>query len=760
MVLIRTAMALMCGLLLLQPGAPAHARQPDFTLEDIHQKGRFAGRTFPSGTWDREGPRQWMAEPVPGAPIVLKDLVTGREKWVVDGKEVRDPVSGLPLRVESVEPSPDGRWLLLFSDSEQVWRQRSKGRWHVFDLEKRTLHLVSETARFAMFSPSGNALAFFRDRDLIVLDMSSGREIRLTGSGGDEGVINGASDWVHEEELGVQRAFAWSPDGTRLAWLQLDERQVSEVRLTDGRAFRYPKAGERNAEARICTTRWREPDLRCLDLGTWDTAGEDGTASDPSRPEYLARMGWTGEPEARIWVLRLNRAQDRVDLLAAHPVTGRVDTLHTELSASWIKVTDRTVTFLPNGEQFLWLGSRDGWQHLDRCHIRTRRCEPVTAGAWEIADLLGIDPDGEQGFFTSAMGNPLERHVFRVNLRQPEAKPVRLTPQPGVHAADLSPDGQWFVDRHSDARTPMTWTIRSTSSGRSWPLEENHALRKLLGRMALPDKQFISLPAADGTPLDAWILKPSRFDSTRSWPVLFYVYGGPDAQTVTDSWDQGVQRQVWHAWLAETLGLIVVSVDPRGAGGRGRDFAGQVKGQLGPVVAADLAAAARHLAAQPWVDEDRIGIWGWSYGGYATLMALLGTEDSPFRIGVAIAPVTDWRLYDTIYSERYLSTPQVAPLAYDASSVLTHAARLRDDQQVLLVHGDADDNVHLEHTLALVEAFQQANRQFDLMIYPGRTHSLSGQGTRLHLFSMISRYIEANLVRTLQEADPLRFAPE
>lgn len=752
---IRSVMALTCGLLLLQSGAPLHAQQPDFTLEAIHRTGLFAGRTFASGTWAKEGPRQWMVEPVPGASIVLKDLISGREKRIVDGSELRDPSTGRPLRVESVEPSSDGRWLLLFSGGEH-----SDGRFHLFDLEERTLHPISGAARFPTFAPSAQAVAFVREGDLFVMETSTGREIRLTGSGRDKGLVNGTSDGVYKVEFGVQRAFAWSPDGAQLAWLQLDERRVPEVRLGGGRAFRYPRAGDRNAEARICTARWREPDVRCMDTGTWDPSDEDPSAFDPSQPEYLARLGWTGEPRARIWVLRLNRAQDRMDLLAADPVTGQVDTLHTEASPSWVEVTDRKVTFLPDGERFLWLGNRDGWRHVDLCHIRTLRCRPITEGAWEIADLLGVDPAGEQAIFTSAMGNPLERHVFRVDLTAPGARPERLTTVAGVHAADLSPDGQWFVDRHSDARTPMTWTIRSTSSGKSWPLEENEALRKLLGRMALPDKEFITLPAADGTPLDAWILKPSRFDSTRSWPVLFYVYGGPDAQTVTDSWDQGVQRQVWHAWLAETLGLVVVSVDPRGAGGRGRDHAGLVKGRLGPVLAADLAAAARQLAAQPWVDASRIGIWGWSFGGYATLMALLGPHDSPFSTGVAIAPVTDWRLYDTIYSERYLSTPQVASSTYDASSVLTHAARLRDDQRVLLVHGDADDNVHVEHTLALADAFQQANRQFDLMIYPGRTHSLAGQGTRLHLFSMISRYIEDNLVRTLREADPLRFAPE
>ena len=758
-------------LLFLQLVGVGYARQsasadwlPKLTLERIHKQGAFTGRFLEAGSWAADGPRQWMVRPPiedSGAPdIVLRDLVSGRDKRVVSGKELVDSRTGLAVQPEWVEAAPGGRWLLLFSNGEQVWRERTRGRFHLYDLDNRQLVLLTDAGQFATFSPTGRAVAFVRDRDLYVRDLVTDQEVRVTASGSEDGVINGTSDWVYEEEFGVQRAFSWSPDGTQLAWLQLDEHHVPQRILPDGRTFRYPRAGERNAEARVCATAWADPDVTCFDTGTWDPEGEDRTLRDASLPEYLARLGWTREPTPRIWMLRLNRAQDRMDLLATDPKTGTLDTLLVETSTSWVDVSNRQVTFLRDGDQYVWLGVDEGWRHLHLCSIQAASCRPVTSGTWEVAEFLGLDAAEKEAFFTSAKQTPLERQVYRVNLRKPDALPIPLTAEPGVHAADLSPDGAWFVDRFSDAGTPPIWMLRSSETGAAWPLEENMTLRKLLVHMQLPEKEFVSLPAADGTSLRAWVLRPRDFDASQTWPVLFYVYGGPDAQTVTDSWDQGVQRQMWHAWLAETLGVVVVSVDPRGSGGRGREFAGQVKGQLGPVVAADLAAAARQLASESWVDPDRIGIWGWSYGGYATLMALVGVEDSPFSMGVSVAPVTDWRLYDTIYTERYLGTPQSGLDAYAASSVLERADQLREDQHLLLVHGDADDNVHVEHTLNLAAALQQANRQFDIMIYPGRTHSLSGEGTRLHLFSMISRYIEANLVLTLEEAVPPRFAPE
>lgn len=755
-----------CALALLGPGQTSHAqegaagRQDGLTLEAIHQRGVFAGRFMEAGTWDLQGPRQWVVLSDPSARIILRDLASGRQKQVVAADELIDPSNGRLVPAETVEPSPDGRWLLLKSGGESDGR----ARFYLFDLEIRVLRPLSGAAQpqdqAAVFSPDGTAMALVRDNNLFVQDVSSGREVRLTRDGREHHVLHGLPDRALAEELGLDQALSWSPDGSRVAWLQLDERRVPEVVMADGRRLRYPKAGERNAEARVCTAAWADPVVTCLDTGTWDPAGDAAAALHPSRPAYLARLGWTREPDPRIWVLRLNRAQDRVDLLAAQPDTGRMDTLRTDVSPWWVEVSGRTVTFLPDGDRFLWLGNLDGWRHLQTCSLASGSCQPVTRGSWEVADLLGVDGTGTFAWITSAMDNPLERHVYRVNLMDPGSAPVRITREAGVHAADLSPDGAWFIDRHSHAGQPATWTLRSTSTPASRPLEENHALRKLLGRMVLPQKEFLTLPAADSTLLQAWILRPTGFDSTASWPVLFYVYGGPDSQTVTDAWDQGIQRQMWHAWVAEKLGVVVVSVDPRGAGGRGRAFAGHAKGQLGLVVAADLAAAARHLAEQSWVDKERVGIWGWSFGGYATLMAMLGPEDSPFRMGVAVAPVTDWRRYTSIYTERYLSTPPTAPEAYEANSALALAGKLRDDQHLLLVHGDADENVHVEHTLRMADALQDANRLFDLKIYPGRTHSLSGQDTRLHLFSMISRYIEAHLVRTLQEADPPRFAPE
>lgn len=753
--------------------------RPKLTLEAIHDKGVFSGESFAGGTWapSDEGevdnpPRMWRIVPSLSGrekgmrDLELVDLIRDRRLMTIPAKVLRSPESGLPIRVEQVIPSADGTQLLLFSDSQQLWRTRSLGRYHVLDLDSRRVASVSDPAlgwqQFATFSPDGRHVAFVRNRDLFVWDQTTNEEYRVTGSGSVGGIINGTSDWVYEEEFGLRKAFAWHPDSDRLAWLQLDERLVREITLVDAReaypreiSFKYPKAGERNAEARICWSSWRHASPECLETATWDPEGEEVTGRHPDLPEYLARLGWTSESTPRIWTLRLNRAQNRVDLLAGDLETGGVDTLYSEASDAWVEVSDQTVTFL-EGEDFLWLGQRNGFRHLSLVHAGSGAARPVTDGAWDVSMFYGVDRDGKYAYISAAYPDARERHVYRVSLRGDAPTPgkdnvsshmKRLTKQAGVHRVDFTPDMTWFVDQVSSLSSPPTWTIRSVHSSRNRILEDNARLKERLKVFRLPAPELVRVPGADGTMLNAWVVKPSSFDSTRVHPLLLYVYGGPDSQTVTNGW--GGTFQLWHAYLAETLGVVVASVDNAGTGGRGRTLTQQVYGRLGQLESADQMAAARAMAGWSWVDPDRIGIWGWSYGGYASLMSLLSSDTSPFRMGIAVAPVTDWRLYDTIYTERFLSTPQSNPMGYAKGAPITYASNLRSDQRLLMVHGDLDDNVHVQNTLQLAEALQREGKPFDMMTYPGRNHSLSGDGTRLHLFSMITRYIGDHLVRTL-----------
>ena len=746
-----------------QQAATSDTTAPPLTLETIYASPVFQGASFRGGRWAEEGPVLTYIEPQANGEatdLVRYNLETGERARLIDGSALQAPDVGRAIEIEDYQYSRDGRRVLLYTDSERVWRLNTKGYYYVYDVEGGALTPIADReAGFQMFaklSPGGDRVGFVRDRDLFVVDLETMEETRLTTSGSEGGIINGTSDWVYEEEFGLRDAWAWSPDGAYIAFLQLDETATREFAMADLHGlypeferFRYPKAGETNSEIRAGVIDMSTEEVAFFDTGTWNAGGDS--------LEYLPQMGWTPPIDGahHVYLFRLNRDQNELDLLYANPATGDVRVALEETSETWLDVETGfsdldvgTITFLDDDEHFVWISEREGHRHLYLYENGGALVGQITSGDWDVTDFHGVDERVGWVYFTATKESPLERHLYRTKLEVDgrPANPERITEESGWHDVNLSGDARYFIGTHSDVTTPPVVTLRGTDGGDVLQtLESNEALRDRLAHYNLPAPEFAQVPGADSTLLNAFVVRPADFDSTRQYPLLLYVYGGPGSQTVRNQW--GGARQVWHQYLADSLGLVVASVDNRGTGARGRDFRTSTYKRLGILEAEDQIAAAEHFAERPYVDADRIGIWGWSYGGYMTLLSMLyGDGPDVFKAGVAVAPVTSWRLYDTIYTERYLSTPQKNPEGYDQGSPLTYADRLRDGQDLLLVHGDFDDNVHFQNAVQMADAFQEAGKQFELMVYPGRDHGISGGATRLHLFTLITDFLEEELV--------------
>lgn len=728
------------------------------TLETLFASPEFSGEGFRGGRWAESGARLLYVEADREAgtsSLVEMDLTTDQKRTLIDGADLQRPDGDGLVRIEDYATSADGSKTLLYTDSERVWRLNTKGYYYVLDHETGALTPVASRAEgfqmFAKFDPSAEHVAFVRDRDLYVVDLATGEERALTQSGSPGGVINGTFDWVYEEEFGLRDGFRWSPDGRYIAFFQLDESATRDFQMTDfltlypeTTQFRYPKAGEANSEVRIGVVEVATGETTFFDTDTWMEGGDE--------TEYIAGMGWTPDLEdgrSDVWMLRLNRDQNEVDLLYGDPETGDVDTILEEQNDSYIEVetgfsdvATGTITYLGDGDHFVWRSDRDGYGHLYLYENDGDFVRQVTAGAWDVTDFHGVDEAEGVAYVTTTAAGPLQRQLYKVPLDG--GAPVQVTTGAGWHAVDLSRDFDYFVDSYSTAAAPTTTTLYRTTGDQLAVLVDNAALAERLAAYDLPAPEFMTVPGADGTPLNAYLIKPRDFDPSREYPLLIHTYGGPGSQEVTDRW--GGTERLWHHYLAETYGILVAGVDNRGTGGRGKAFKTLTQNRLGILEAEDQTAAAQWFGDQPYVDEDRLGIWGWSYGGYLTLLAMTyGEGPETFDVGVAVAPVTSWRQYDTIYTERYLSTPQKNPEGYDLGSPTTYAENLGDDQDLLIVHGDADDNVHVQNTMAMVNALQAEGKQFDLMIYPGRNHGIYGGNTRMHLFTMLTRYFAENL---------------
>ena len=661
------------------------------------------------------------------------DILTGDHEVLVATSALKAEGREDPIIIQDYQFSSDETKLLIRTDVERIWRRSTKENYFIHDLETgETTKLTQsdEKQQYAQLSPAGDKAAFVQNNNLYLVDLETGEEKAITIDGKENQIINGATDWVYEEEFGFAKAWYWSPDGQKIAYYRFDESHVKEFFMTewgslypDQTRFKYPKAGERNSIVKI--------GVYDLDSGNtvWMDIGEE-------TDQYIPRINWTKSSDT-LALRRMNRLQNKQDLMLANVNTGDTETIKTETSDAWIDIND-DLTFLENGEQFIYVSEESGYNHIYLYDMSGKLIRQVTRGEWEVTNYLGYNEENERIYFISTEDSPLERHFYSIHISGDEK--TRMSDGEGWNSVNMSRDYKYYIETFSSTKIPSVYTLHKGSGEEVRILEDNDELQKTLDEYSMPQKQYmkISLPQAE---LNAYMLKPSDFDSTKKYPVLFYVYGGPGSQTVTKRFDSG-QRPMWHRYLAEQ-GYIIFSVDNRGTGARGRDFEKQVYKKLGQYEVQDQIDAAEYLMGRyDFIDTARVGIWGWSYGGYMSSLVLAKGSDV-FSTAIAVAPVTSWRYYDTIYTERFMQTPQMNPEGYTKGAPLTYAGQIKGNY--LLVHGTGDDNVHFQNAVEMVNKLVLEDVRFETMFYPNRAHGISGGNARPHLYEMLNRFIMENL---------------
>lgn len=642
-----------------------------------------------------------------------------------------DPVTGDTLPFDDYHFCSREQRMLLSTKTEPIYRHSSREFNYVFDRGTGQINRLSRGGKqaFAQFSPDGNKVAFMRDNNLFIIDLSTFTETQITTDGRINEVINGGTDWVYEEEFGFTRAFFWSPDSRRLLYYRFDEREVPEfvMPLFNGLypepyRFKYPKAGEKNAVV----------ELHLYDLGSGTHQKLD---VGPEVDQYIARAGWTYDPN-RLWFQRVNRHQNRVELVMADVHSAATQVVLTDSSKAWVDILD-DLTFLKNGQEFIWSSEKSGFQQLYLHQIDGREIRVLSQPNRDVTDFYGVDEATNRIYYALADPSPMERRLFVQSLDGSPARPL-AGPERGKTRAFFSSTFRYYIRQHTDINNPAVWSLHHSDGREIRVLEDNKAFVSQCNQYAIAPRSFFSFTGPSGDSLNGFMIRPPDFSARKKYPVLMFVYGGPGSQTVDASLGQ---YYMWFQYLAQE-GYIVVSVDGRGTGYRGAEFKKCTYLQLGKFELEDQKATARYLQGLPFVDAGRIGIFGWSYGGYMSSLAAV-QGDGLFKAAVAVAPVINWRYYDSIYTERFMRTPQENARGYDDNSPSTYADRLKS--AYLLIHGTADDNVHFQNALVMTQKLTEANRAFDFMAYTDKNHGIGGGNTRLHLFTTITRFLRENL---------------
>jgi dipeptidyl-peptidase-4 len=727
---------------------PARAQlsaRVDSSLHTIFASRTYAGDRAESAQWLADGTHYTTLEPSReasgGTDIVQYAASDGSRKVLVPASMLRPSPAAKPLSVQGYSWSDDGTRLLIFTNGQKVWRANTRGDFWVLDIHSGALHRVGantepSTLMFAKFSPDGSRVAYVHAGDLYVEPTAGGASVRLT-TDATSTLVNGMTDWVYEEELKIRDGFRWSPDSRRIAFWQFDMSGVRNFTLindTDSlypvtKEIQYPKAGTTNSAVRV---------------GFVDAAGGPVVwaklPGDP-RENYIPWMEWAGP--ADVVIQHLNRLQNTNDLVLASVATGDTHNVLTDKDSTWLNVvTD--FKWLDGGKKFLWVSERDGWRHVYTGTRANGALQLVTPGDYDVISVAGVDEPHGLLYIIASPSNATQRYLYRVSLNKP-GTPVRVTPEnlAGTHGYSLSPNAQWAIHTYSTFDTPPVIDIVELPTHRSArTLVTNAALKAAVASVVQPPVEFFHVGVTDGATLDGWMIRPRNFDPNKKYPILVQVYGEPASQTVVDRW--GGNGMLWHRMLAD-LGYIVVSFDNRGTPApKGRAWRKVIYGAIGPIASQEQADAVRAFArTRAYADSNRVAIWGWSGGGSSTLNAMFRFPDV-YKVGMAVAPVADQRLYDTIYEERYVGLPSTNAHGYDIGSPINFAAGLRG--KLLVMHGSGDDNVHYQGTERLVNKLVSLNKEFDLMVYPNRSHCIcEGAGTTLHVYSRLTRYLLTNL---------------
>ncbi|GAA3509116.1 S9 family peptidase [Aquimarina addita] len=631
---------------------------------------------------------------------------------------------------QGYEFSADEKRILLSSELEQIYRHSTRGIYHIFDIPSNSSFKISEKKIEApLLSPDGNKVAYVQDNNLFMLNFLTGEEIQLTSDGKKNEIINGVTDWVYEEEFAFVRAFDWSADSNKIAFLKFNEKEVPEFSIDvfgnqlypNQEVFKYPKAGEQNSTV-------------SLHIADIVSMASDQVKLGDYKDFYIPRIEWTADPN-KLSVQVLNRHQNNLDLIFVDATTKMASVVLNEKDEAYIDITDN-LTFLEDNS-FIWTSEKDGYNHIYHYKENGELISQITSGTWEVTDYYGYDTKNKMIFYQSVENGNMNRDIYSISLDGKNKK--RLSQQEGTNDAEFSADFSLFINYFSNATTPYKFTLHNSTTGELVrEIKNNQALLDKLKTYAVLAKEFSTIEV-NGEVLNTWMIKPKDFDPAKQYPLFMFQYSGPGSQMVKNSWNTA--NDYWYMMLAQQ-GYIVACVDGRGTGYKGAKFKKVTQNDLGNLEVQDQITAAKQLGALPYVDASRIGIWGWSYGGFMSSNCLFKAPDT-FKMAIAVAPVTSWRFYDTIYTERYLKTPQENAKGYDDNSPINFVDGLQG--KYLLVHGSADDNVHVQNTMRLIEALVQKNKEFDWAIYPDKNHGIYGGNTRLHLYNKMTNFIKTNL---------------
>lgn len=627
--------------------------------------------------------------------------------------------------------SPDEYRVLVYKNKEQIYRRSFKAKYYYHDVRRNLVRELTENDSKQMiptFSPDGKMLAYVADNNIWLSKFDFNTELQITHDGEFNKVINGATDWVYEEEFGETNLMSFSPDSKLLAYVKTDESNVREFSFQtfneklypDYYSYKYPKAGEKNSLVHCMVYDVNAQTTRNMEI----PIEEDG---------YIPRIVFTND-ESKLAVMTLNRNQNRFDLYMVNPrSTVAKLILHEENKFYIDSELLKSIHFLD--DRFVYLSEKDGYNHIYVYNLSGNLQKQLTSGNYDVTTLLAVDSHKATVFYEAADESPLRRSIFKASIR--DGAITKLSDNSGYNTAKFSNNGKYYINRWSNVSTPTVVTLHNSQGKLLRTLQDNQTVAQKVDQASFPTKEFITVPAADDTTmLNAWMIKPTHFENNTSYPLVMIQYSGPNSQQVLDRYSID-----WYYSLAEQ-GFVVVAVDGRGTGARGENFRKQTYLNLGILESDDQVAAAQHFASMPYIDANKIGIWGWSYGGYNVLMSM-SRGDGVFKSGVAIAPVTDWRFYDTVYTERFMRTPQQNMAGYNKGSAISLAEQLTGN--LLLIHGSSDDNVHLQNSIEYMRALIRADKHFDMFIFPDKNHSIYGDNTRLYLYNKVINHYKNNM---------------
>ena len=702
---------------------PMFSQKKNITLDDLWKNYSFFPKNYNSLNSMNNGEHY----------VSLENSELGQELNIYkykDGEKVRTLFKSDEFdlkRITNYAFSKDEKKLLLETQTEKIYRYSSKSIYYVYNIFTDKLKKISDDKlMFATFSPAGNKIAYVLDNNIYIHETNSGRTKQVTFDGQKNQIINGASDWVYEEEFGLVRSFEWAPDGEHIAYYKFDETNVKEFSMDlfkgglypTQEVFKYPKAGEENSVVRIYFYNLKE------DKSTYIYTEKDY--------EYIPRIKWTKNSNL-LALYGMNRHQNELDFVLADATSNTNKVLFTEKDNYYIDIHDN-LTFLPD-DNFIWTSEKDGFNHIYIKGLDGSE-QQITKGDWEVTSFDGVDSDKMELYYRSTEEGSINRTLYVHNLFT--GKKRKLSTQIGDNSIKFSDNFKYYLNSYSNANTAPYYTLHKSNGEQLKVLEDNTEFNDKMKEFNLSKKEIFSIKTEEAE-LNAWMIKPPNFDSNKKYPLFMFLYGGPGSQQVKNSF--GWTNYYWYQMLAQN-GYIVACVDNRGTGGKGSEFKKMTYKELGKYELIDQINAAKYFGNLDYIDSKRIGIQGWSYGGYMSSLAITKGADI-FSLAIAVAPVTNWRYYDNIYTERYMQTPQENANGYDENSPINHVDKLKGDY--LLIHGSADDNVHVQNSMEMISALVKANKKFDLFIYPDKNHGIYGGNTRLHLYQKMTDFILKNL---------------